>query len=78
MRCGGGGGGRVVVSEDVSVYQLLITDKNNTTIPLYCKSVVSDVYSVSYCTGCDELFVIPFIARFRAMLTVLVKYIMYM
>jgi hypothetical protein len=36
---------RVVVSEDVSVYQLLITDKNNTAVPLYGKSDISDVWA---------------------------------
>jgi hypothetical protein len=45
MRCReserrGGGPERVVVSEDVSVYQLLITNKNNTTFSFVAKATL--------------------------------------
>jgi hypothetical protein len=45
---GGGGPERVVVSADVSVYQLLITDKNNTAFAFCGKSEISDVWA----SGC--------------------------
>jgi hypothetical protein len=46
---GGGGPERVVVSEDVSVYQLLITDKNNTAFAFYGKSEISDFWASGCC-----------------------------